>query len=78
MLRIPKSQLAANLELAIHAPVGIRGLNILIHGWLRFHHYSPTYRNTIYNRNWLYLTEVIELSEYAGYNLLTATPPPDN
>ena len=30
-----------------------------------------TYRNALYNRGWLYLTEVLELSDYAGYNLMT-------
>ena len=77
MLRISKTQLAATLSTAIHADVGLQGLNTLIYGWLTFRHYSHTYRNALYNRGWLYLTEVLELSDYAGYNLMTGERLPD-
>ena len=77
MLRISKAQLAATLSAAIHAEVGMQGLNTLVYGWLNFRHYSHTYRNAIYNRGWLYLTEVLELSDYAGYDLITGERLPD-
>ena len=69
MLRISKEQLARNLGRAIGADVGLQGLNMLIHGWLKFRKYGHKYRNKLYNRDWLYITEVYDLSEYAQYDL---------
>ena len=69
MLRISKEQLARNLGRAIGADVGLQGLNTLIHGWLKFRKYGHKYRNKLYNRDWLYITEVYDLSEYAQYDL---------
>ena len=71
MERITKSRLALTLDNAIRTSVGIRGLNTLIYGWLNLRHYGPKYRNAIYNRDWLYVSEVQDLSDYAGYDLLT-------
>ena len=69
MLRISKEQLARNLGRAIGDDVGLHGLNTLIHGWLKFRKYGHKYRNKLYNRDWLYITEVYDLSEYAQYDL---------
>ena len=66
------SFLAGNLERAIHCPVGLEGLKILIHGWLRKGGIS---RETLRKRErregeaWLTNYEAISLSEYAGYDL---------
>ena len=77
MERITKSRLALTLDNAIRTSVGIRGLNTLIYGWLNLRHYGPKYRNAIYNRDWLYVSEVQDLSDYAGYDLLTGQRLPD-
>ena len=69
MERISKKQLARNLERNIHATVGLNGLNTLIYGWLRWRKYGKKYRKVIANRDWLYIVEVQDLSEYAGYDL---------
>ena len=69
MLRISKEQLARNLGRAIGADVGMQGLNTLIHGWLKFRKYGKKYYFAIHNRDFLYITEVRDLSEYAGYDL---------
>ena len=69
MLRISKEQVARNLERAIGANVGMQGLNTLIHGWLKFRKYGKKYYFAIHNRDFLYITEVRDLSEYAGYYL---------
>ena len=69
MLRISKEQLARNLERAIGANVGMQGLNTLIHGWLRFRKYGKKYYFAIHNRDFLYITEVRDLSEYAGCDM---------
>jgi hypothetical protein len=51
------------------APVGIEGLDILLYGWKRFRKYGRRYLNALKHRNWLYIVEVQDLSEYAGYDL---------
>ena len=69
--RIDKTTLAANLDAALGAPVGMHGLGILLYGWTRR---DPQLRINISHRSWLYLTEAEALSEYAGYNLLKTIP----
>ena len=74
MEKFLKTQLAGRLERAIHGDVGKRGLNIMIHGWLNFHKYGRKYREAVWHRKWLYRSEVVELSEYAGYDLTKNEP----
>ena len=69
MMRITKEQLARNLDRAIGAEVGLEGLNKLIYGWLNYRKYGNKYRNKLYNRDWMYMTEIMDLSDYAGYDL---------
>ena len=69
MMRIGKGELARRLEKAIDAPVGMEGLNILIYGWRLYRKYGPRYADALKHRAWLYITEVQDLSEYAGYDL---------
>ena len=69
MERITKVELARRLGEAIHADVGLKGLNTLIHGWLKHRCYGSSYYEAIRHRDWLYVTEVQDLSRYAGYDL---------
>jgi hypothetical protein len=69
MKRITKSQLAINLNRHLGIEVGLAGLGILIYGWFRYRRYGRKYRKAVYNRDWLYIVEVQDLSEYAGYDL---------
>ena len=69
IIRISKEQLARNLGRAIGADVGLQGLNTLIHGWLKFRKYGSTYRDKLYHRDWLYISEVMDLSDYAQVDL---------
>ena len=69
MEKISKKQLARNLSKTINEDVGLKGLNTLIYGWLRWRKYGRKYRKVIGNRKWLYIVEVQDLSEYAGYDL---------
>ena len=69
MQRISKEQVARNLNHAIRANVGIQGLNILIHGWLKYRKYGKKYYFAIHNRDFLFISEVHDLSTYAGYDL---------
>ena len=64
--------LAGNLERAIHCPVGMEGLLILIHGWVRKGCISRDTLRTRKKRDgepWLSPYEALSLSEYAGYDL---------
>ncbi len=64
--------LAARLERAIHCDVGLQGLNILLHGWMRK---GGINRSTLYMRKksigeeYLTFEEVRIFSIYAGYDL---------
>ena len=69
MQRISKKQLAQNLQQAAGLTDGKRGLNILIYGWLRYRKYGNRYRDKLYHRDWLFIVEVIDLSDYAGCDL---------
>ena len=69
MERISKHELCASLNRALQSDVGIKGLNILIHGWLKHRRYGHSYYEALRHREWLYVTEVQDLSEYAGYDL---------
>ena len=69
---ITLTTLAARLERAIHADVGMRGLDILLCGWVRKGYIS---RETLRQREkrdgepWLTLYEAQSFSKYAGYDL---------
>ncbi len=76
MKRISKEELAARLERAIGAKVGMTGLNILLYGWKKFRKYGARYLDALKHREWLYITEVMDLSEYAGYDLTISEPNP--
>ena len=69
MKRISKEQLARNLGRAVGVDVGMKGLRTLIHGWLRYRKYGKKYYNAVRKRKWLYISEVMDLSEYGGYDL---------
>ena len=69
MQKISKEQLVRNLERAIGAEVGMQGLNTLLSGWKNFRHFGEKYRHAINARDYLFITEVLDFSEYAGYDL---------
>ena len=69
MQRISKEELVRRLEKAIEQSVGIEGLNILLYGWKKYRRYGAKYCDALKHRDWLYIVEVIDLSEYAGYCL---------
>ena len=66
------TQLAARLEQVLQCDVGMNGLEILMHGWMRK---GGINRETIRQRKvrdgeaWLNYFETVRFSEYAGYIL---------
>ena len=74
MQRISYETLAQRLNAAVGANVGIEGLNTLLYGWKRKRRYGLQYLNALKHRNWLYITEVMDFSEYAGCDLTAPGP----
>ena len=69
MLKIPKSQLVTHLNRYLEKEVGMDGFLILLYGWFYYRNYGDKYRHAVHARDWLYITEVQDLSDYAGYDL---------
>ena len=69
---ITLTTLAARLERAIHADVGMQGLNILLYGWMQKGGVSRTtlfMRKKSAGEEYLTPEEVRNFSSYAGYDL---------
>ena len=67
------AQMTARLERAIHADVGLRGLNILLYGWITKHGRCTrallNMRKYADGEFWLSPQEAEHFSKYAGYDL---------
>jgi hypothetical protein len=66
------TQLAGALERALKMDVGLEGLNILMHGFMRKGGINPETLRTRFKRDkeqWLTYFEARAFSEYAGYDL---------
>ena len=72
-MKIPLTTIAARLERAIHADVGMKGLRILLYGWKMKYRLIDDY--TFHNRSdengepYLTMGELMSFSRYAGYDL---------
>ena len=70
--KIPLSLVAKRLNRALNADVGLAGLNILLHGWMR-KGYANSATLRVRNRRdgyrWLSPAELDSFSAYAGYDL---------
>ena len=68
------AQLAANLDKAINSNVGMRGLHILLYGWIKKEHkitqQTLSNRKRKYKTFFLTKTEAKAFSQYAGYDLM--------
>ena len=69
MQRVSKQEMVERLEAILGVPVGIKGLNTLLYGWKKKRHFGATYCQVLTNRDWMYITEVMDLSQYAGVDL---------
>lgn len=71
--KIPLTTLCARLERAIHADVGMKGLNILLYGWKMKYHLIQEYTLSLRERQsgeaFLTAGELASFSRYAGYDL---------
>ena len=69
MMKISKEELARRLEKTVGIEDGKKGLETLLFGWKEKRKFGKKYRKALLNRDWMYITEVMDLSEYAGYDL---------
>lgn len=69
MLRISKKELARRLDAALGEKVGMEGLNTLLYGWKKYRKYGKKYLDALKHRDWFYIVEVMDISDYAGYCL---------
>lgn len=72
MQRISKEELAQHLvhQVAIADDLTPdKALDTLLYGWKKFRHFGQKYLDALKHREWLYIVEVQDLSEYAGYDL---------
>lgn len=67
------AQLTARLEKAIHCDVGLKGLNILLYGWITKHGRCSraqfAMRKKADGECWLMPSEAEHFSHYCGYDL---------
>jgi len=67
------AQLTARLERAIHCDVGLKGLNILLYGWIAKHGMCTRARLCMREKAdgvfWLSHSEAEHFSRYCGYDL---------
>ena len=70
MERISKDELARRLEARVEcAEGGEKGLETLLYGWKKHRHFGEKYRHALNARDYLFITEVLDLTEYIGYDL---------
>ena len=46
-----------------------KALGIMLYGWKNERKFGQLYRNALKHRDWMYITEVMDLSQYAGVDL---------
>ena len=67
-------ELAANLDKALKADLGMRGLHILLYGWIKKEHkitqQTLSNRKRKYKTFFLTKTEAKTFSQYLGYDLM--------
>ena len=69
MLRISKTELARRLDVVLGEKVGMEGLNTLLYGWKKYRQYGKKYLDALKHRDWFYIVEVMDISDYAQYDL---------
>lgn len=70
MLRISKTELVRRLDAVLGEKVGLEGLNTLLYGWKKYRHYGKKYLDALKHRDWFYIVEVMDISDYAQYDLM--------
>ena len=61
-------RLAAQTELADDQTPS-KALGIMLYGWKKKRRFAQSYRNALKGRDWMFITEVMDLSQYAGVDL---------
>ena len=72
MQRVTKAELAERLAHQVVLADDLteeEALNILIYGWKKYRKYGEKYCHALEARDWLYIVEVMDLSNYAQVDL---------
>ena len=72
MEKIKKTELARRLAERVELAddqTPKKALEILLYGWKNERRFGQSYRNALKRRDWMYITEVMDLSQYAGVDL---------
>ena len=72
MQRVTKTELACRLAERVALASDLtpeQGLGILIYGWKKYRKYGAKYCHALEARDWMYITEVMDLSNYAQVDL---------
>jgi len=73
--KIPLTEIAKRLGRAMHYPIGMNHVAVLMHGWAKKHpEQAPTFSTLSMRKKkdgfaWLKPEEIVFLSAYAGYDL---------
>jgi len=72
MEKIKKTELARRLAERVELAddqTPEKALGIMLYGWKNERKFGQLYRNALKHRDWMYITEVMDLSQYAGVDL---------
>ena len=72
MQRINKTDLAQRLAQQVELAddqTPEKALDILLYGWKKYRKYGEKYCHALEARDWMYITEVMDLSSYAQVDL---------
>ena len=72
MEKIKKTELARRLNERVSLADDLnpkQALDIMLYGWRKHHRFGQTYVNALKRRDWMYITEVMDLSRYVGVDL---------
>lgn len=79
MPRISKTELAQRLSSQVPIADDLtpeQALAILLYGWKKYRHYGVKYCDALKHRDWFYIVEVIDISDYAQVDLTKSEPTP--
>ena len=72
MEKIKKTELARRLAERVELAddqTPKKALGIMLYGWKNKRRFGQSYRNALKHRDWMYITEVMDLSAYVGVDL---------
>lgn len=72
MEKIKKTEIARRLGERVSIAQDLtpkKALDIMLYGWRKHRRFGLTYVNALKRRDWMYITEVMDVSRYVGVDL---------